>query len=76
MGDHHPEHVGRQIPRLPRLIRARTLLQDLRNRVFGTSEFRRSLDQIVRDPAALDRLICELVNAKRNDADVRPRGAK
>ena len=51
MRDFHPEQVARQIPQLSRLIAARNLLQDLRNRVISTSEFRKGLEQIVRDPA-------------------------
>ena len=60
MRDFHPEQVARQIPQLARLMAARNLLQDLRNRVISTSEFRKGLEQIVRDPAALDQLIGEL----------------
>ena len=60
MRDFHPEQVARQIPQLNRMIAARNLLQDLRNRVISTSEFRKGLEQIVRDPAALDQLIGEL----------------
>jgi type VI secretion system protein ImpB len=60
MRDFHPEQVARQIPQLARMIGARNLLQDLRNRVISTSEFRKGLEQIVRDPAALDQLIGEL----------------
>jgi type VI secretion system protein ImpB len=60
MRDFHPEQVARQIPQLARMIAARNLLQDLRNRVISTSEFRKGLEQIVRDPAALDQLIGEL----------------
>jgi type VI secretion system protein ImpB len=60
MADFHPERVARQIPQLARMIGARNLLQDLRNRVISTSEFRKGLEKIVRDPAALDELIGEL----------------
>jgi type VI secretion system protein ImpB len=60
MRDFHPEQVARQIPQLARMIGARNLLQDLRNRVISTSEFRKGLEKIVRDPAALDQLIGEL----------------
>lgn len=60
MADFHPERVARQIPQLARMIGARNLLQDLRNRVISTSEFRKGLEKIVRDPTALDELIGEL----------------
>lgn len=58
--DFHPEAVARQVPHLVRLVAARNLLQDLRNRVINTSEFRKGLEQIVRDPAALKQLSSEL----------------
>jgi hypothetical protein len=43
-----------------RTIGARDLLDGLRSRVISTSEFRTTLEQIVRDPASFDQLIDEL----------------
>jgi type VI secretion system protein ImpB len=60
MRDFHPERVARQIPEITRLVAARNLLQDLRNRVINMADFRKRLQQIVQDPAALDQLIADL----------------
>jgi type VI secretion system protein ImpB len=65
--DFHPEQVARQIPQLNRLVTARTLLQDLRNRVISVGEFRRGLERIVKDPAALAQLSGELDRAMPQD---------
>ena len=48
-----PEEVARQVPELNKMLAMRNLLQDLRNRVVSTSEFRKQLEQLTAD---LDRL--------------------
>ena len=58
--DFHPERVARQVPQITRLVAARHLLQDLRNRVINMAEFRKGLQRIVQDPAALEQLVAEL----------------
>jgi predicted component of type VI protein secretion system len=47
-------------PRLARTVGARSLLEDLRTRVLGTSEFREGLEQFLRDSSAIEQLIGEL----------------
>lgn len=55
-----PENVARQVPELRRMVAMRNLLQDLRNRVVSTSEFRKQLETIVQDKSALSELAEEL----------------
>ncbi|HET6568060.1 MAG TPA: type VI secretion system contractile sheath small subunit [Rhodothermales bacterium] len=55
-----PEEVAKQVPELTRLVAMRNLLQDLRNRVVSTAQFRKQLETIVRDKDALGRLAAEL----------------
>ncbi|MEO6527589.1 MAG: type VI secretion system contractile sheath small subunit [Gemmatimonadaceae bacterium] len=58
--DFHPEQVAKQVPQIVRLVATRKLLADLRNRVISTAEFRKRLEQVVRDPEALKQLASEL----------------
>jgi type VI secretion system protein ImpB len=51
-----PEEVAKSVPATARLLAMRNLLQDLRNRVVSTSDFRKQLDAIVKDPEALKEL--------------------
>jgi type VI secretion system protein ImpB len=60
LDDFTPERVARQVPELRRMVAMRNLLQDLRNRVVSTSEFRKELEQIVTDEGALKQLAEEL----------------
>ena|SRR5215467_5822767 len=60
MADFHPEAVARQVPSIVRLVAARHLLQDLRNRVINAAEFRKGLEEIVRDGNARKQLAAEL----------------
>jgi len=55
-----PEDVARQVPALNRLLAMRNLLQDLRNRVVSTSDFRKQLEAVVKDPEALKALQADL----------------
>ncbi|GAB4255138.1 MAG: type VI secretion system contractile sheath small subunit [Thermoleophilia bacterium] len=55
-----PEQVARQIPELDRLLAARNLLQDLRNRLISMGEFRRELEKVVKDEALREKLLREL----------------
>ncbi len=63
-----PEEVARQVPELSRLVAMRNLLQDLRNRVVSTAQFRKQLESIVKDKDALDRLTAELDQVVARDA--------
>src|SRR5262245_48282174 len=60
LSDFHPEAVARQVPAIFRLVAARNLLQDLRNRVINAAEFRKGLEEIVRDTTARKQLAAEL----------------
>jgi len=60
MDDFSPENVARQVPELTRMLAMRNLLQDLRNRVVSTSQFRKKLEEIVHDKDALGKLAAEL----------------
>lgn len=60
MDSFSPENVARQVPELRRMVAMRNLLQDLRNRVVSTSEFRKQLEAIVQDESALSELAEEL----------------
>lgn len=60
MDSFSPENVARQVPELRRMVAMRNLLQDLRNRVVSTSEFRKQLETIVQDKSALSELAEEL----------------
>ena len=55
-----PDEVARQIPELDKLLAARNLLQDLRNRVISMGDFRRELEKVVKDEALRGRLLSEL----------------
>ncbi|MBP1648097.1 MAG: hypothetical protein H6Q30_1542, partial [Bacteroidetes bacterium] len=43
-----------------KLLSTRSLLQDLRNRAISTNEFRKELERVVKDKAALAQLKGEL----------------
>lgn len=55
-----PEQVAKQVPALAKLMSTRSLLQDLRNRAISTNEFRKELEKVVKDKAALAQLKGEL----------------
>lgn len=55
-----PEEVAKQVPAVARLLAMRNLLQDLRNRVVSAGDFRKQLESIVKDPAALAALQADL----------------
>jgi len=63
-----PEAVAEQVPQLRRIVAMRNLLQDLRNRVVSTREFRKQLEHLVQNPGALSDLADELSNVVRPPA--------
>lgn len=67
MSSFRPEEVAKQVPQVNRLVAMRNLLQDLRNRVVSTSQFRKQLEAIVQDPAQLDKLMAELDEVVKKD---------
>jgi type VI secretion system protein ImpB len=60
MDSFNPEEVAKQVPQLNRMLAMRNLLQDLRNRVVSANDFRKQLEQIVKDEGALEKLAAEL----------------
>jgi type VI secretion system protein ImpB len=67
-----PEEVAKQVPQLNRMLAMRNLLQDLRNRVVSANDFRKQLEKIVKDEAALEKLAGELdqfVQKEEKDGD-------
>jgi len=55
-----PEAVAQQVPELSRLLAARNLLKDLRNRLISMGEFRSKLEEIISDETSRARLLEEL----------------
>ena len=55
-----PEEVARQVPEVARLLAARNLLQDLRNRLISAADFRKQIEAVVKDDDARERLLAEL----------------
>jgi type VI secretion system protein ImpB len=52
MDSFRPENVAREIPELSRLLAARNLIKDLKSNLLDNREFRKRLEEIVKDPAA------------------------
>lgn len=75
MNSFRPEEVAKQVPQINRLVAMRNLLQDLRNRVVSTSQFRKQLEAIVQDPEQLDRLMQELDQVVKKEASDEEDGA-
>lgn len=57
-----PETVAQQVPELSRLLAARNLLKDLRNRLISMGEFREQLEEIIQDESLKRELLDELQN--------------
>ncbi len=55
-----PEEVAQQVPELSRLLAARNLLKDLRNRIISMGEFREKLEEIISDESSKEELLEEL----------------
>lgn len=60
MKDFSPEEVAKNVPELSRMLAARNLLQDLRNRLISVRDFRKQLETIISDEAARTKLLSEL----------------
>lgn len=50
LGDMLPENIAQKVPELKVLLEVRKLLQDLKGRVVNNAQFRRALDEILKDP--------------------------
>ena len=62
LDDFEPEQVAQQVPELSRLLAARNLLKDLRNRLISMREFREQLEEIITDEETRQELLGELKN--------------
>lgn len=60
MDSFRPENVAREVPALGRLLAARNLIKDLKSNLLDNREFRKRLEEIMRDPSAVKSLQDEL----------------
>jgi type VI secretion system protein ImpB len=60
MDSFRPESVAKNVPALGRLLAARNLLKDLKSNLLDNREFRKRLEEILKDPAAAKSLHDEL----------------
>lgn len=60
MKSFNPETVALQVPEVARLLAARNLLQDLRNRLISAADFRKQIESVIKDDAAREKLLAEL----------------
>jgi type VI secretion system protein ImpB len=52
MDSFKPENVAKNVPQLSRLLAARNLIKDLKSNLLDNREFRKRLEDIIKDPAA------------------------
>lgn len=64
-----PEAVAQQVPELSRLLAARNLLKDLRNRIISMGEFREQLEEIISDEDTREELMGELQDIVPEESD-------
>jgi type VI secretion system protein ImpB len=55
-----PENVAKNVPELSKMLAARNLLKDLKSNLLDNREFRKRLEGIIKDPAAVKSLQEEL----------------
>lgn len=60
MDSFKPESVAKNTPALSRLLAARNLLKDLKSNLLDNREFRKRLEDIIKDPNAIQSLQDEL----------------
>ncbi len=60
MDSFKPENVAKATPALSRLLAARNLLKDLKSNLLDNREFRKRLEDIIKDPNAIQSLQDEL----------------
>jgi type VI secretion system protein ImpB len=56
MDSFKPEHIARSVPQLSRLLAARNLIKDLKSNLLDNREFRKRLEEILKDPQAAQAL--------------------
>lgn len=61
MDSFKPENVAKNVPELSRLLAARNLLKDLKSNLLDNRDFRRRLEEILKDPDASKNLQEELL---------------
>ncbi|MBD3421160.1 MAG: type VI secretion system contractile sheath small subunit [Chitinivibrionales bacterium] len=52
MDSFKPENVAKNIPEMGRLLAARNLLKDLKSNLLDNREFRKRLEEVIKDPQA------------------------
>jgi type VI secretion system protein ImpB len=52
MDSFRPENVAKDVPELSRLLAARNLIKDLKSNLLDNREFRKRLEEVIKDPAA------------------------
>lgn len=72
LGSFNPEEVAKQVPQLARLLATRNLLQDLRNRIISINDFRKELERVVKDKAAVEKLSAELSKLVAAEEEKKP----
>jgi type VI secretion system protein ImpB len=60
MDSFKPENVAKNIPALSKMLAARNLLKDLKSNLLDNREFRKRLEDIIKDPGAMKSLQEEL----------------
>ena len=56
MDSFKPENIAKDVPQLSRLLAARNLIKDLKSNLLDNREFRKRLETIIKDPAAVKSL--------------------
>ena len=67
MDSFKPENVAKNIPELSRLLAARNLLKDLKSNLLDNRDFRRRLEEILKDPEKAKNLQEELLKIVPNE---------
>jgi type VI secretion system protein ImpB len=67
MSSFEPDEIVKQIPELSRLMAARNLLHDLRNRLVSVKDFRKQLETVIKDDELRAKLLSELDNVVASD---------
>jgi type VI secretion system protein ImpB len=60
MDSFKPENIASAVPALSRLLAARNLLKDLKSNLLDNREFRRRLEELIKNPEAAQNLRSEL----------------
>jgi type VI secretion system protein ImpB len=60
MSSFKPENVASAVPELSRLLAARNLLKDLKSNLIDNREFRRRLEELIKNPESAQNLRKEL----------------